>query len=756
MTDQLTMDELAPAVDGVMRALASAELPPIVDEVLAQRKIQEFCEEQRLDRADLRSRLLADPGALLSPTNDRISAYRDAVRALGEVGPAGADRAWSSEYRAVLEFFLLLIGPAVVLGGAALLAAAYGGGTWLIAKIGLTLAVVVVGALLYLGLSIGWLFTITDRAWPPRSRPFGTRIACRIARWAAFLVTVVAVLGLWPSLVRHVTTPGTVIAAVLAVLTFAFAAAGASASPNKPSIAALHSGLRAEAEEALDRWREDARQAAELAVNSLISRLAAPSYEVRLTVRDDSGLGEMTSIARTLETASTQRFKRALSGMRSGAIGVAGPRGAGKTTLLEAHREKRLLPEGREHLVIRVDAPIGYEGRDFALHIYAVACQAVIDYRKAARSLRKRLFDRRTAEDKAWRMLVADADRRLEEIRFQLTTTTGWSGKFTLPKAAADFTASRSKARARQPLTYPEIIDELRKYLTTTARRLRETNRNIAATPVVVAIDELDKVASAEHAHRFVNELKALFGVPGCHFVLSVSEDALISFERRGFSVRDAFDSAFDEIIRLDYLTLPESREVLGRRVIGLPEPFVCFAHCFSGGLPRDLIRVARAMMDVAQTTPAPGLAQVCTALTGTAIEQAARLAQREVRPLGHVSSAVELVRLADGPDLARQRPEELLATVRKLAVMSEESEPLGAVRMELATFLYFALTMREVFDDTLSQNRIVGGSTDTGPGSFETLTRARQAFGDNTTQAWLLVDQFRQAWRLPVVELST
>lgn len=759
MTEQTAvMAERAPADDSVMRRLISVELPRIVDEVLAQPKILRSCAELKLEPAHLRDSLLAEPDALLSPTNAEISAYRDARRALGEVGPVSSrETTWASDFRALFEFVLLLVGPAAVLGAAALLAGIYGGGSSLLAKIGLTLAVVLGAFVAYSVLSFGGQLAIEQRAQSPQPGPLGRRFAIKVARWAAFVATVGTTALLWPSLVRYVTQPGTIVAAVLAVLACGFLALGAPVEPktdNKtsaPSAGALRARLRMEAAAALDEWCQAARLAVVPAVNRLISRLAAPSYDVLLSVRDDTGLGLMASTDLAVETAASERFQRVLGVMRAGAIGVAGPRGVGKTTLLEAHREGRLLPAGREHLLIRLDAPIGYEGRDFALHVYAAACQAVIDYKSVAR---RRFFPRRTKPEKVWLVLVASAGKRLEGIRYLQTRTTGWSGKLTLPVVSADAQSTRSTARARQPLTHPEIISELRDFLTSTAAVLGSVNPSAAATPLVVAIDELDKIGSAEHAHRFVNEVKALFGVPGCHFVLSVSEDALITFERRGFAVRDAFDSAFDEIIRVDQLKLAESRKLLSSRLIGLAEPFVCFCHCFSGGLPRDLIRVARAMMDVAHTSLLPDLALVCSALTGTAIEQATRLAQRELAPQGHVTSVVELIRLADGPRLSQLQPGELRATVARLAVTTEAAEPVGVVRLELATFLYFALTLREVFTNDLTKDQIITASEGAAAGSFETLARARQAFGDNVMQAWLLVEQFREAWGLPVVKL--
>lgn len=81
--------------------------------------------------------------------------------------------------------------------------------------------------------------------------------------------------------------------------------------------------------------------------------------------------------------------------------------------------------------------------------------------------------------------------------------------------------------------------------------------------------------------------------MPHCYYLISVSDDALAAYEMRGLPVRDAFDSAFDEVIHVRYLDLEGSLRLLKKRVL-MPDPFVWLCHCLSGGLPRDLIRAAR------------------------------------------------------------------------------------------------------------------------------------------------------------------
>ena len=103
----------------------------------------------------------------------------------------------------------------------------------------------------------------------------------------------------------------------------------------------------------------------------------------------------------------------------------------------------------------------------------------------------------------------------------------------------------------------PEIVDSLRSFLESIAQTRK----------VFVGIDELDKIESDERARQFVNEIKGIFGIKDCYFLLSVSEEAIGSFERRGIPFRDVFDSSFDEIVRVRYLKLEDATTLLNRRV---------------------------------------------------------------------------------------------------------------------------------------------------------------------------------------------
>jgi hypothetical protein len=145
---------------------------------------------------------------------------------------------------------------------------------------------------------------------------------------------------------------------------------------------------------------------------------------------------------------------------------------------------------------------------------------------------------------------------------------------------------------AQRPESLPELVQRFRVFVADVTRAYDNV--------VLIGIDELDKLKTAQQAESFLNGLKSVFGISGCFYLISVSENALASFERRGIGFRDAFDSALDDVLQLDFLDLDQARSLLNRRILRLPDPFLQVCHMLSGGLPRDLIRQARSLLDIA------------------------------------------------------------------------------------------------------------------------------------------------------------
>ncbi len=554
----------------------------------------------------------------------------------------------------------------------------------------------------------------------------------------------------------------------------------------------------------LARWRQVCRDDGVLPfVRRIVNENLAPLARTSLTVtiEDAPGLHGDRESSYAVRTSSVAMFMEATRRLPTGAIGLAGPRGVGKTSLIEffAGRGDELTgPDGRRTMMVTVSAPVEYEPRDFVLHLFASVCRTVLRERpgrvaqgaSAVRGRLRRLIlslaaavvaavlvvgvdatrEPRQVLDEVravnlwlvpaalltllfaldligwvWSGLralrrnresrvVALARRHLENIHYLQTHTSGWSGKLTLPlQSEASWT--RQTQRERRPQTYPEVVAALCEFLATLAEE-------IGTTPaIIVAVDELDKIQSADRAQQFVNEIKSVFGAPGTQFLVSVSEDALASFERRGLPVRDAFDSAFHEIVRVDYMTLADTGTLLDSRVIGLPDPFTWLVHCMSGGLPRDVVRTARTMVALTRSDQdALTLDQVCATLVGDELERKSHAFQLACRDIGDSPEVTEFIRSL------RQLPGEAPKLLRLVRELPRDGE-LAVLSRQAAAYVYYSATLLEVF----TRDRI----DEHDPATFDGLARARQSLAVHPRLAWLQVDEFRSAWGLDLVPVD-
>ena len=62
----------------------------------------------------------------------------------------------------------------------------------------------------------------------------------------------------------------------------------------------------------------------------------------------------------------------------------------------------------------------------------------------------------------------------------------------------------------------PELVAEVKTFLGAVAEEYE----------VVIGIDELDKLRIADSVEDFLNDIKGIFGVPGCYYMVSVSDEA--------------------------------------------------------------------------------------------------------------------------------------------------------------------------------------------------------------------------------------
>ncbi|EME56028.1 hypothetical protein [Amycolatopsis decaplanina] len=329
-------------------------------------------------------------------------------------------------------------------------------------------------------------------------------------------------------------------------------------------------------------------------------------------------------------------------------------------------------------------------------------------------------------------------EQQLDRIRFLQTYTTGWSGKLSMPlKGEAGRTWSTQ--RAEQQLTHPEVVDKFREFAEEAARRLAAER---VAGRVVIAIDELDKIGEPDKAHQFINDVKGVFDVPGCLFFVSVSDDAVLGFEQRGLGVRDAFDSAFSEMLRLEPFTLDESRLWIALRLRGISEQFCYLAHCLSGGLPRDLKRCAIEMVDLASEVYRPSLEIVARSLVTGELAGKARAFTATAATLDRSPELTALTTELLGIP-GTEEPGELAGIAERLVADGDgDAAAIRDLRWHSGCFVLFCATVLEIFDDTLTGDRLTP--------ALHRLAVVRQRMAMHPKQAWDDLVEFRKAREVP------
>jgi hypothetical protein len=365
-------------------------------------------------------------------------------------------------------------------------------------------------------------------------------------------------------------------------------------------------------------------------------------------------------------------------------------------------------------------------------------------------SLFNRLSDIVAEQSQARRASAAvQAEDRLADIRFQQTFASGWSGGLGLPfglKLGGDEKLTLS----RTPWSLPEAVDAFRRFVTATTK----------THYLVIGIDELDKMESDEAARQFLNDIKGVFGVRRCFYLVSVSEDAMSSFERRGLPFRDVFDSSFDAIQNVGYLTLAESVDVLESRATGLPVPYLCLCHCLAGGLPRDLIRVARELVGRQEQEQLVSLTSLCAELVGRDLRAKANAAAVGLRTVTGADRDWLLqwiqrqVRAGGDPVALRDRCRELADWngLRSAEDGTESDRRLRAIAHELMAFAYYSATILEFFGDDdrlmalLDRDHPPLGLAPGVVATVETLAVARQQFSVSPALAIQEVARFRAA----------
>jgi hypothetical protein len=278
--------------------------------------------------------------------------------------------------------------------------------------------------------------------------------------------------------------------------------------------------------------------------------------------------------------------------------------------------------------------------------------------------------------------LASDAERRLERLQFLRTDTRSHGGTLAGP-AGIGLSAGASHELTELAMTLPELIGDYRDFVERVGaglqqkqkvrkrerqrkqRRQRRWRRLLrvkgpdpapepgnlgqaADVRLVIGIDEIDQIDDPKAAYRFLEVLSAVAGTPHCVYVIAISPTTQAAIDHRTVPLKTSSSGLFDEMVWLGPLRLNDAGLFLDHRVIGMPAAFIALCYLLSGGLPRELLRVARALY----TTPdAPRLG----ARPGTSLAAAARhVIEQEIGALKHraLASAVGSAEVSVAPEL--------------------------------------------------------------------------------------------------------
>jgi hypothetical protein len=190
--------------------------------------------------------------------------------------------------------------------------------------------------------------------------------------------------------------------------------------------------------------------------------------------------------------------------------------------------------------------------------------------------------------------LVAQARLVQERIRYSTTLSEGTEASAGGGRGLLSFGSSRNRELVERPTTVSSLVHDFR-------RLGRVTAAVVSPGRVVIAIDELDKMADPDKVRALLRDIKGIFEIEGVHFFVSVSHEAARALQLGSLTERNEFSSSFYTVIQLPPLSAERCVRLLERRTGG-PRPELWYTRAAIGvlaaGNPREVIRLA----DMAET----------------------------------------------------------------------------------------------------------------------------------------------------------
>jgi len=192
------------------------------------------------------------------------------------------------------------------------------------------------------------------------------------------------------------------------------------------------------------------------------------------------------------------------------------------------------------------------------------------------------------------RGLLLYSQRTAARLDYELTTK-GERGFEVTPFGWLKGNSKFAREEKARPLSLPELTTNYIEFVSNVLR--------VFPGKLIICIDELDKVSDLDHVRFILREIKGALYVKNTFYVLSISSDALRSFEGRLGDQRDIFESTFDDVFPVRHLDLATCLAILNQRLAqvkgdeSLPfdvESTLTLIALSAAGNARELIRSFR------------------------------------------------------------------------------------------------------------------------------------------------------------------
>jgi GTPase SAR1 family protein len=335
---------------------------------------------------------------------------------------------------------------------------------------------------------------------------------------------------------------------------------------------------------------------------------------------------------------------------------------------------------------------------------------------------------------------AALADLLEAERRFETTVTSGWTTGLT-PLTGLQLGSSGSVSKKLLPTPLSDL-----------AELFGQLAADVAAeTTVLIGIDGLDKCDPSVDIDNTLFELRWFLTVPGCRYLIALAEN---SEPRASFR-----SSLIDTTVRCELLTAEDAQSLIGMRKqgVGLSDAFAALCFATSGGLPRDMVRITRFIVNQSSAQSNVSIASICNTIVQIELQVLSEELRWAARALPSWAQQQQLFnwaeRLSDGSPKAHA----ILAIANDIhALAINESKEAGhdnpslqRITHRAASLSYFCTTLLDFFTDNLDAEALGRAlASDAASASLGRLAEARRLIDLAACgPAWADISAFRAEW---------